>query len=312
MKRWFTVLLAVMLMLTAVHAGAEEPLTNAEIQESLASLENGETGSLADMLSLLGDLLMSEDVRSLLAFEDVQEIVDEVLAKVLVWLYRNRPVTFEILAELGVGGTERTLIGRIWDSMDRVIASSNEYLQSEDGIRLISSWDELREDEDFIRFREDFFNLASREDVENLINALASVLQENGRELVQLGTELKESSEGKEDSISGLEIGKLLLEKGLESQNFLTNVLRLILTRVAESKWATASLPALLEKECFWNALKQTSQIRDSVVQQTIAEEIKQLWEDDAMKTYLTNTICTVIEFIRSKTNAESSPDNPS
>ena len=120
MKRWLAALLAVALLFSGGTVLAENANSRdiVDIQESMSSREGETVGTLAENILFLMEALQKEEIRSLLKMEDVQDILSEVVYRVLAWLVENRPVTMKILAELGVVESDLRCIEKLWDSMD--------------------------------------------------------------------------------------------------------------------------------------------------------------------------------------------------
>ena len=92
MKRWLAGLLSVMILFSGGLCLAEnaEPMENADIQETVVSVEGESLGTLSENIRFLKDLAADEEVRELLGMEEVKTVTSEVIWRVLVWLYRNR------------------------------------------------------------------------------------------------------------------------------------------------------------------------------------------------------------------------------
>ena len=103
MKKWLAVLLSVMILFSGSLCLAEstEPKENADIQETVVSVEGESLGTLSENIRFLKDLAQNKEVRELLGMEEVKTVTSEIIWRVLIWLYQNRPVTMKILAELG-------------------------------------------------------------------------------------------------------------------------------------------------------------------------------------------------------------------
>ena len=150
MKKWLAVLLSVMILFSGSLCLAEstEPKENADIQEAVVSVEGESLGTLSENIRFLKDLAQNEEVRELLGMEEVKTVTSEIIWRVLIWLYQNRPVTMKILAELGVKESDRRCIEKLWDSADRIGEALMNHSQTEDGRQLQAEAEAVKNDPD--------------------------------------------------------------------------------------------------------------------------------------------------------------------
>lgn len=313
-KRWGAVLLAVILLLGCALAGAEERTqTNAEIVEQLESREktgSGEAGGALEMLKTLGEILISEDFRSLLEYEDVKEVFNEIILETTLWLYENRPVTIKILRELGISEKETVIVEKLWDSLDRIINSMEVYLETEDGKALQSSYTALTESNAFQRVWEDFVKLVKKEDLQDLLKTLNGALEgqlEETRAFIDATIVEGETSEQVEEKLSRFQekFNRIVEERGGDPQAIALTTGMQIFARVAESDWAKNSMPDLMEEEALWTFLEQLENLLNSPIMETAKQEMINLLQDEEIRDYLTELINGMVGIVREQNEIE-------
>ena len=313
-KRWGAVLLAVILLLGCALAGAEERTqTNAEIVEQLESREktgSGEAGGALEMLKTLGEILISEDFRSLLEYEDVKEVFNEIILETTLWLYENRPVTIKILRELGLSEKETVIVEKLWDSLDRIINSMEVYLETEDGKALQSSYTALTESNAFQRVWEDFVKLVKKEDLQDLLKTLKGALEgqlEEARAFIDATIVEGETSEQVEEKLSRFQekFNRIVEERGGDPQAIALTTGMQIFARVAESDWAKNSMPDLMEEEALWTFLEQLENLLNSPIMETAKQEMINLLQDEEIRDYLTELINGMVGIVREQNEIE-------
>jgi len=313
-KRWGAVLLAVILLLGCALAGAEERTqTNAEIVEQLESREktgSGEASGALEMLKTLGEILISEDFRSLLEYEDVKEVFNEIILETTLWLYENRPVTIKILRELGLSEKETVIVEKLWDSLDRIINSMEFYLETEDGKALQSSYTALTESNAFQRVWEDFVKLVKKEDLQDLLKTLKGSLEgqlEEARAFIDATIVEGETGEQVEEKLSRFQekFNRIVEERGGDPQAIALTTGMQIFARVAESDWAKNSMPDLMEQEALWTFLEQLENLLNSPIMETAKQEMINLLQDEEIMDYLTELINGMVGIIREQNEIE-------
>lgn len=245
MKRWMAGLLSVMILFSGGLCLAEtaEPMENADIQETVVSVEGETLGTLSENLRLLIDLSQSEEVLALLGIEEVKTVTSEIIWRVLVWLFQNRPVTMKILAELGVGESDRRCIEKLWDSAERIGNTLEEISKTEDGRQLQAEAAAVKNDPDLQESWENFQELTTSEDLVLVLDSLNKAINSEITEKKNAdGTLTKEAMERQMDQSSFT--GKLIFEA---------------LSILEQSEWARESVPKLLKNENLWRFLTHMS-----------------------------------------------------
>ena len=270
MKRWIAGMLAVILLLLCGPAAAQDAMeqSDAEIQESMETREGERLGTLTENLGFLVRMLQDEDIQRLVKTEDVQALMNEGIAKLLVWMLQNRPVTMKILKEFGVGDRELRCIEIIWDSADRMAAAWSAYAETEDGKGLIADYEALKNDEAFITSVEHFFLMITDNDFSQLLDALMETLREAKTDAE--GTVIDEAVTQQREKIEtvGALIGTLL-------------------KKIKDSAWAQDLVPLLTENEHLQRLIEHLSnkneaddiviaELRDLAENRELADVIKQ------------------------------------
>jgi len=284
MKRWLACLLAAVLLFAACAGAAEEEKeeTKVEIQESMATREGEETtGTLAENLLYLREMLENEDVQSLFRIQDVKDLASEVIWKTGVWLYQNRPVTMKILAELGVGEQDLRCIDKLWDSAERVSDGARAYNESEDGQKLQAELTALKEDPEIQKAVEDFIELSTSDDIFGIVEKIRDVVQE--------AVKAERMPEG--------EMTKEAVERQLNRSSFTGNLLMELIGFVEQSPWAKESVPALFRNENLWRVLIHLSQ--DNGMNKPIEDEINLIMNDPELYDFLRRTAAEAAALVK-------------
>ena len=273
MKRWIAAWLALMVLFSAgtALASGEPPKGTVEIQEALVSEEGAELGSLGENIGFLVKTLQNEEIRSLLSRDDVKEIFTEVILKVLIWMYENRPVTMKILAEAGVSEKECGFIEKIWDSAEHIRDAVNEYSQTEDMQRLVREAELLINDPDINAARDNLIRALTSEDASAILQASADA--------VAAGT------------------GDLTLEaeeRNVDTKSFIGSVLLRFMRILEESQWSSEYLPQLLKNEKLWNFAIHLAN-REISIAPVIQEEYEKLTGDPEMMAFFRQTALTLV-----------------
>ena len=276
MRKWLAGCLALIFLISGIPVFAENTgKDTVSIQESMVSVEGESVGSLAENFRFLADLLKNEEIRSLLKMEDVSTIFTEVVWKVLVWMYENRPVTMKILTELGVDERNQRRIAVIWDSADRIAHEVDVFKASEEGRQLQEEGNALLADPDLQKTLIGILNLAKSEDLSNLLEAVWKAAE-------SAGTEATDS-----DGVLTAEATKRKL--GLNT--YIGNTILNILKTLEESDWVRNSLPQLQANENLWNFLLHLASMDNSGLDNVIREEMEKLSQDPEISIFILETL---------------------
>ena len=292
-----SLLLAVILLWAPVSclAGeAEEPAerdTSSEavkIQESMVTDETGEKKTaLQENLSLIISLLNSEEFRELIKLEDARLLLRDVGVETGLWLWENRPVTMQILAELGLGENELGLVGRIWDSAEIIVLCVQNYLENtEDGQRLKKEYEAVSQEGVFRQSVLDFFNLATSQDLQALLQLITEGLP--AEDDWEPDPRLKEYAEA----------------KGLNLEDPETRFALRIISVILESSWAQKSLPELMNDLDFWLLYTHLLQLYKQPELQPAITELEKLVTDPEMSVYLAGSIESLIRALAAEEKA--------
>ena len=285
-KRLLAGFLAGLILFSCAAASGEDGIRDTvEIQESLVSREDDTDATLEDHLLLMWNLMQEKEVRNLLQIEDVQVITSEVLAKVLIWMIRNRPVTMKILTEFGVAEEDRRCIGTIWDSAERIQAAINQYLETEDGKSLADEFTVLKDDPEFREALEQFMAMLSSDEVRSLIASL---------------TEPETSGTKAAHGAGPLE--QIALDRALDENSFLGSLILKLLNILDQNGWASETLPALLQNENLWRFLLHLAG-SSTELNSLINEEYEKLTSDPDVMAFAERTLsalAAVSERVRS------------
>ena len=276
MRKWLAGCLALIFLISGIPVFAENTgKDTVSIQESMVSVEGESVGSLAENFRFLADLLKNEEIRSLLKMEDVGTIFTEVIWKVLVWMYENRPVTMKILTELGVDERDQRCIESIWDSADRIAHEVEVFKASEEGRQLQEESDALLADPDFRKTLMGILNLAASEELSNLLKAVWKAAE-------SAGTETTDSD--------GLLTAEAMKRK-LGLNTYIGNTILNILKTLEESDWVRNSLPQLQANENLWNFLLHLASMNSSGLDNVIREEMEKLSQDPEISIFILETL---------------------
>ena len=276
MRKWLAGCLALIFLISGIPVFAENTgKDTVSIQESMVSVEGESVGSLAENFRFLADLLKNEEIRSLLKMEDVSTIFTEVVWKVLVWMYENRPVTMKILTELGVDERGQRCIAVIWDSADRIAHEVDVFKASEEGRQLQEESNALLADPDFQKTLIGILNLAKSEDLSNLLKAVWKAAE-------SAGTEATDS-----DGVLTAEA----MKRKLGLNTYIGNTILNILKTLEESDWVRNSLPQLQANENLWNFLLHLASMDNSGLDGVIREEMEKLSQDPEISIFIQETL---------------------
>ena len=279
MRKWMRKLTAVLLALilpagTICAAAAEAPAgrTDAEIQQSVVTLEGKEENSIRSLLIQLAQLMTREDIRSLMRIEDVHEISHEVIFKVVLWMVENREVTMKILMELGLSEDDLRAVNKIWDSGERVSESMRSYRESGPGKQLTETADAPDRDPKFRKSLEELVDLLSPETISGVLNTFLRLLDE-GKAILE-----EESAPG---ALSG-EAEKQQLDRTTFTGKLVDELLRLgDLNESVSSVFAK-----LLENDLVWELLllltNESAELND-----VLRQEFSSLGQDPDITAFL-------------------------
>lgn len=290
MRKGLALLTAVILAFTCLAAGAEsqedKTLEAYEIEEKLVSGEGKAfDGTLAGTLDLVSKFITDPEYMHILRIKDVQDIMNEVVLRGLVWLWQNRPVTMKVLKELGVKKEERSLISTIWDSAERLEAAEKDYILTEDGQQLKAEFEELKKHPACDGIVKGFFNVISAQNVRELLDALH---RDEG--------DTQEAYE----PVTTDEVRDYAKQMGYEEQmtdadaEYLAHLVEV----VQHLYGAESALGELMTTEIFWKTLLHLyiSHFSDTGV---IREEVDKLLSDRKIREYISNLSESVAAIIR-------------
>jgi hypothetical protein len=255
MRRWLAGLLSVMILFSGSLCLAEdtESMENADIQETVVSVEGESLGTLSENIRFLKDLAADEEVRELLGMEEVKTVTSEVIWRVLVWLYQNRPVTMKILAELGIKESDRRCIEKIWDSADRIGEALIEHSQTEDGKQLQAEAEAVKNDPEIQQALVNFQKLATSEDLMNILDALDEAVKDEALK----SEAVKSETAGSENSDGALT--NEARNQRVDQSSFIGKLIIEAISVMDQSEWARESVPKLLKNENLWRFLTHLS-----------------------------------------------------
>ena len=276
MKRWLAGLLSVMILFSGGLGLAENTETkeNADIQETVVSVEGESLGTLSENLRFLKDLAQNEEFQSLLGIEDVKNVTSEIIWRVLVWLFRNRPVTMKILAEFGVKESDLHCIEKIWDSAGRIGKALEKHSQTEDGRRLQAEAEAVKNDPDLQESWVNFQELATSEDLITVLNALNEVAKTEIAE--------KESADGA--------LTQEALNRQMDQSSFAGKLILKAISILDHSEWARESVPKLLKNENLWRFLSHLSS-GNKELDNVFREEFKLIVSDPEINVFIQQTL---------------------
>ena len=291
MKRRLAAVLAGMVLFSCAAAPAEDiGRDTVDIQESLVTREYTDA-TLEDHFLQLAQLVQKDEVRNLLKIEDVSTIATEVVWKVLVWMWHNRPVTVKILAEFGVSEPDLRNVEMLWDSAERIIDALRKHGESDRGKRLSAAADALFSDEEFRKSMNSLQMLLTSEDVSSILQALQEVA-ESDRTDWQKGP-----------------LTEAALEREMNRTGFAGSLLLSLFEALDRSGWAQESLPGLLTNEKLWQFLLELSE-GDEELDRVFREEILLLTEDPEMNAFLQRTLSAGMELMNTLRGEDAGGEN--
>lgn len=274
MKRACAFLLAMILFTVGTgifSSGAEYIGGNelVEIQQSLVSSENTESGGLGSNLIQLLVMVQNDDVRSLLTIQDFTDVMNEIVLRVLVWLYENRPVTMEIFAELGAESRDIRCIEKIWDSLERIVRARDEYNKTDEGTKLIQEVQDLAQDQEFNDNLMKLIDLGSFENVskffEDMLNGIS-----------------RESSSG-----DGNEwIVQLATERKMKTDSFVGSLIIRAIALIFANPEANESMEKIISNEKLWILLAELAKDRGKL-DNVLFDEIRTLLNDEEIMDFV-------------------------
>lgn len=282
MKRLLAGWLAAMILLAGSVSLAENPdrKETADIEESMITVEGETLGTLSENILMISSLLQDEEVRALLKMEEVTEVTSEIIWRVLLWMYQNRPVTMKILTALDVNESDQQCISRIWDSSDRIIAAYNEYLETEDGKQLDTELKVLMSDQEFRKSLADFSHMLTSDELLLLLEALKDTVTSDQE--IPLDGPLTRQVKNQEAAKSSLS-GRMTLRA---------------LYVLEQSEWARESLPNLMNNKNLQKYLLHLYNNK-SGLDLLIQEELKLLLSDAQMMDFLKKTLSETLQLYK-------------
>ena len=294
MKKWLAVLLSVMILFSGSLCLAEstEPKENADIQETVVSVEGESLGTLSENIRFLKDLAQNKEVRELLGMEEVKTVTSEIIWRILIWLYQNRPVTMKILAELGVKESDRRCIEKLWDSADRIGEALMNHSQTEDGRQLQAEAEAVKNDPELQESLVNFQALATSEDLTVILDTLS--------EAVKAETAEKKNPDGA--------LTKEALNRNVDQSSFIGKLIIEALTVMDRSEWARKSVPKLLKNENLWRFLAHLSG-GNSELDRVFREEFVLITSDPEINVFFKQTMLEARALYRALADPET--DSP-
>ena len=264
-------------------AAAENPdrRTDAELQESVVTREGEETGTLVENLEQLVLLLTRKDVLSLMKIEDVGVITNEVIFRVVEWMLQNREVTMKILVELGASEADLRSIEKIWDSGLRIKAAILEFEESETGRQIAADAEALENDPAFMETLKAFTNLATEENIEDILEILSTVLNPEPSP--------KPEGEGGEETTEGWLLQEALARK-LDLESFSGEKVSALLRILQDRENFHESLEKLLENEHLWSLLRSVVGGADNPLNDVFRQEWNTLASDEEVRDFCLQT----------------------
>lgn len=280
-KRRLAAVLAGMVLFSCTAASAEDiGRDTVDIQESLVTREYTDA-TLEDHFLQLALLVQKDEVRNLLKIEDVSTIATEVVWKVLVWMWHNRPVTVKILTEFGVSEPDLRNVEKLWDSAERIIDAIRKHGESDRGKQLSAKADALLSDEEFRKSMDSLQVLLTSEDVSSVLHALQEVAESDR-------TDWKKGP-----------LTEAALEREINRTGFTGSLLLSLFEALDQSGWARESLPGLLTNEKLWQFLLDLAE-GDEELDRVFREEVLRLTEDPEMNAFLQRTLSAGMELANS------------
>ena len=282
MKKWIAGMLAVLLLLSGALAAAQESegLTDAEIQESMKTREEEEPQTLSSGIGLVAELLQNEDVRGLLQIQDVKDLMNEGVVRILIWMLQNRSVTMKILKELGIGKEDRNCIGKIWDSAERIRDAKKSWLETEKGRELLVNLEILKNDPEISELLGSFSEMFTSEEIVTILKELGSAAQKAAAQEPPDDTAAQTAPELQINRTSFT--GRLLVE---------------LLVALGRSEWAQKYLPMLLNNEALNRVLIILSE--ENELTMAISQEYNTLVSDPEIYDFAGRTLRAVTDLVR-------------
>ena len=277
MKRWLAAWVALILLFSGSAGLAEDSSdpTTADIQESLVTQEGEAAGTLLENISLLLDVMKSEEFQTLMELEDGRTVIYDIVARVANWLMDNPDVTGKILAELGAGEKEQRYVPQVLGSIRRLTTALNDYASSEEAQQLEADYTALMEDPDINEALDNFNALFSSESFSDSLGILLNSLQAQP-----------------ETDVSGYS-GILTQEaqsRNLNSSSFSGKIVMEILRMTEQSEWAQSSLPKLQVNENLWRFSHDLANCSREI-NEIFENEFRELASDPELIIFLQNTV---------------------
>ena len=304
MKRLIALLTALLVLCSGLSVFAESGeraekdavYDTVEIEERMVTDDSRmSAGTLAENIRLFLDLLESEDVRSLLKIDDVKDVLGEIVARTIIWLWQNRPVTMKILAELGVPEEEREAISVIWDSAERMEKQELAYLKTDEGKAFLRDLEELRKLPAFNRLLQEYTAMVKARDVNDFFSILRRVGDKNLAVPPSLTPEdLKQLAESYGYQVTGVD--------AREMSDILAWMYQY--TGVADSLAELAGEPVFWR--VFFNLYERHLNPEDGI----LAEEIAGLLDNSKVRDYLSRLVETAAATLHALREKELSLNN--
>lgn len=277
MKRWHAALVALILLFSGVAVLAEDSSgpTTADIQESMVTREGEAAGTLLENISLLMDVMQSEEFSTLMELEDGRTVVYDIVARVGSWLIDNPEITGKILAELGAGEKEQWYAIQILSSARRVTYALNDYASSEEARQLFADYTAMMEDPDIKEALNNFKDLLTSESLSDAV----------GKMLTNLQAQQAANASG----LSGI-LTQEAQARNLNTSSFTGRIVMEIFRIAEQSDWARSSLPKLQVNENLWRFCNDLANC-SLKINQIIEKEYRQLASDPELILFVQNTI---------------------
>ena len=224
--------------------------------------------------------------------EEVKTVTSEIIWRVLIWLYQNRPVTMKILAELGVKESDRRCIEKLWDSADRIGEALMNHSQTEDGRQLQAEAEAVKNDPELQESLVNFQALATSEDLTVILDTLS--------EAVKAETAEKKNPDGA--------LTKEALNRNVDQSSFIGKLIIEALTVMDRSEWARKSVPKLLKNENLWRFLAHLSG-GNSELDRVFREEFVLITNDPEINVFFKQTMLEARALYRALADPET--DSP-
>lgn len=297
MKRWIAWILAAALLLACFPAAAQNTvgMSDADIQESMISREDGTESTLGETLVFFITLLQDEEIQDLFQIQDVKDLVNEGAVKVLVWMIQNRPVTIKILAEFGMSEEDIRCVEIVWDSADRIAAKWDEYAGTEDGKQLNAEIDAVRNDPELAQGLTSFLEMITSEDFLSIVETIAKTV-----------TDISAEEETDRSAWDMQALGEL--EAKIDTTTVTGGLFKELLTVMQNSPWGQESLPEVLHNENLKNAAIHLSRENEFTV--FLKEEVAALGKNPEVNGMIRRLIAFLSETIKPEEKAKA-PEEP-